>query len=135
MLTALILVAPAILSPPAPAGAAPCFTHSEAKEHWPQAHLFWHTERHCYDRSRRGGDDYDVPISHDAKTKKNDVDQAVPGVHTTVYYPGLQVNAWPLPQLPLGGHDMSSWPVLLDVDAPTKFDVWRDRVRGSWSRQ
>jgi hypothetical protein len=60
-------------------------------------------------------------------------DQAVPGVHTTVYYPGVVVNAWPLLPLPLGAHDMSTWPVLLDVDTPTRFDAWHDRVQGSWS--
>jgi hypothetical protein len=91
--------------------------------------LYWHHDERCWDNSRRGARHYETLA---VPQRAAAVDQAVPGVHTTVYYPELQVNAWPLPQLPLGSHDMSHWPVLLDVDINLKFDPWRDRVIGSF---
>ena len=28
---------------------APCYTRAQAKERWPKAWLYWHTEHHCWD--------------------------------------------------------------------------------------
>lgn len=130
ILRALLLVAPA-LSPPAPAGAAVCLTHVQARAAYPHQHLYWHSESHCWDDNRRPREHYDAPA---APTKIGlAVDQATASVHTTVYYPSL-IHDWPLGLLPLQHVDMSSWPVLLDVDQPAKFDRWRDRVLGVWSK-
>jgi hypothetical protein len=137
----LVLAAPAILSPPAPAGAAPCLSHQAARDKYPDAHLYWHTDNRCWDDNRRGARHYDDPdpVSQDAKPSKSHdakselpVDQATSRVHTTVYFPALEVNAWPAAALPITAADMSRWPLLFDVDQPTKFERWRDRVTGSF---
>ena len=127
----LVLAAPAT---PAPAGAAPCLTHQQARERFSGAHLYWHTDAHCWDNRRRGGDYERSPeprsVSHDAKVP---TDQAVRDVHATVFYPSLTVNTWPNQArlIPFDAHDMSRWPVLFDVDGNVRFDAWRERVTGT----
>jgi hypothetical protein len=32
---------------------AGCLSKSEARKLWPRAHLYWHTEAHCWDASRK----------------------------------------------------------------------------------
>ena len=136
---ALVLAAPAIPSPPAPAGAAPCLTHREARAKWPAAHLYWHTDERCWDNQAKGTRYEDRPRMHlqimpaNVATTVVPVDQAMPERHTTVFYPELTVNTWPsnAATLQLSPHEMSSWPLLLDVDVPARFDTWRDRVGGT----
>src|SRR5215469_12883307 len=39
--------------------ATPCLTRMEAKHHWPNSHLWWHTENRCWDNHPKGADHYD----------------------------------------------------------------------------
>ena len=49
------------------ASASPsCLTKKEARAKWPGAHLYWHTERHCWD-NHRGGKRYRDPVFGSSK--------------------------------------------------------------------
>ena len=49
-----VLVWLLLLSSMQVAGAAPCYTHDEARNLWPQAHLYWHGSAKCWDDAAPG---------------------------------------------------------------------------------
>jgi len=140
------ILAAAVVCGLAPAAAAaPCYTHAEARAKWPSRHLWWHTDDRCWDTSPRAAERYDTrPKMHlqimpaNVAEAPGDLQAAIaklPRDPVTVFFPDLEVNAWPdsrrEPAL-LFDASISGWPVLLDVDVNQRFDVWRDRVTGAF---
>ena len=142
-----ILAAAVVLSlAPSATVAASCYTRMEARQRWPDVHLYWHTDARCWDRSPRGAEHYDKrPTMHlqimpanVAEAPIDDVGTALAKAsveHPTVLFPELEVNAWPDANARLDLLSSSSvalWPLLIDIDAPRNFHPWRDRITGTF---
>ena len=141
-----VLAAAAIFSlAPNVAAAVPCYTHSEAREKWPNSHIFWHTEARCWDTHPRGAEHYDKrPTMHlqimpanvaDAPAEMVKALAKLPREPATVLFPELEVNAWPYanarPEM-LTAMPVTDWPLLIDIDVPRQFGPWRERITGAF---
>jgi len=129
---------------PSAAAAAPCYTHSEARSKWPDAHLWWHhgpDDDRCWDTSPHGARHYDErPKMHLQIMPANVADasaleHATPAAKSAeIFYPelikgsGLDVYpilVWPQNWLtPDGAHN---WPKLIDIDR-VPFGAWDRRI-------
>jgi len=132
----LVLVAPNL------AVAAPCWTHREARDKWPNAHLYWHTEARCWDTHPRGAEHYDKrPTMHlqimpanVAEAPASPLEQATPKVKAAeILFPSLVRSemraAYSLfmPVAWFDPHGMHDWPLILDIDR-VPFAAWDKRV-------
>jgi hypothetical protein len=123
-----------------PATSKPCLTKEEAKKLWPNE-LYWHTERHCWDHTKRTSGTYEERQPEPTQQAANIVPPLPKQVRTTkerepeIVYPTMVFNkANILEVMPLTIHQpwlspqsISSWPLLLDVDRPS-FREWDKRI-------
>jgi hypothetical protein len=124
-----------------PAISKPCLTKEEAKKLWPNEWLYWHTERHCWDHTKRTSGTYEERQPEPTQQAANIVPPLPKQVRTTkerepeIVYPTMVFNkANILEVMPLTIHQpwlspqsISSWPLLLDVDRPS-FREWDKRI-------
>jgi hypothetical protein len=124
------------------AGAAPCYTHDEARKLWPQAHLYWHGSARCWDD--------DAPerprLLTSTSTSATPSGEATPPVGRdpvrisfplspkTTVYPELMPGSTSRDML--NPSSILTWPPLIDIDSadPAHFSVWNRRVSGQWSQ-
>ena len=122
--------------------AAPCYTRMEARQQWPEAHLYWHTDARCWDRSPRGARHYDerprlhlqIMPANVAEAAPSALERAAPkAAAAEILFPALirteMTTAYPLfmPVAwfnPAGMHD---WPLILDIDR-VPFGAWDRRI-------
>ena len=120
----------------------PCLSKEEAKKLWPNEWLYWHTERHCWDRIKGTSGTYEERQPEPTQRAANIMPAPLPKqVRTTkerepeIVYPTTVFNkANILEVMPLTMHQpwlspksISSWPLLLDVDRPS-FRAWDKRI-------
>jgi hypothetical protein len=120
---------------------AACLSHSDARAKWPDAHLFWHTDNRCWDKSRVSSGDYGAPakpVHQDTPPKKEPpswLERAGPQApEAAIYFPamikGNGLDAYPLliwQQPWLVPISITAWPLLLDIDR-MPFTAWTKRV-------
>jgi len=88
-----------------------CLTKSEARRHWPNAHLWWHGTRHCWD-NQRGRKRYRDPVF----SKK---------VATATFTAPVPT----VPSVPAVPRPMTFAPAL---DVRLRFLPWEQRIAGSF---
>jgi hypothetical protein len=127
------------------ATAKPCLTKEEARKQWPNERLYWHTERHCWDRMKGTSGTYEERQPEPTQEAANIVPASLPKQVTTttertlpepeIFYPTMAFNKanilemmsltmqqpWLSPQSILG------WPLLFDADRPS-FREWDKRI-------
>jgi len=122
--------------------AAPCYTRMEARQQWPDAHLYWHTDARCWDRSPRGAKHYDerprlhlqIMPANVAEAAPSALERAAPkAAAAEILFPALQrtemTTVYPL-LFPVAWFDprgMHDWPLLLDIDR-VPFGAWDKRI-------
>ena len=129
---------------PSAAAAAPCYTHSEARSKWPDAHLWWHhgpDDDRCWDTSPHGARHYDErPKMHLQIMPANVADasaleHATPAAKSAeIFYPelvkGSGLDVYPIlvwPQNWLNPDGAHNWPKLIDIDR-VPFGAWDKRI-------
>ena len=137
------MVASFLLMAVTAATAKPCLTKEEARKQWPNERLYWHTERHCWDRIKGTSGTYEERQPEPTQEAANIVPASLPKQVTTertlpepeIFYPTMAFNKanilemmsltmqqpWLSPQSILG------WPLLFDVDRPS-FREWEKRI-------
>ena len=122
-------------------GAAPCYTHDEARKQWPQAHLYWHGSAKCWDdavpdRPRPPtSTSTAAPSSEPALQARGDpVRISFPLSPKTTVYPELMPGSTSRDML--NPSSILTWPPLIDIDTadPAHFSVWNRRVSGQWGQ-
>lgn len=127
--------------------ANPCLTHSEARQRWPDAHLYWHTDARCWDNHARGANHYEprpeVIKTAPPKVPDNWASAPQPGKviapdkKAEIFYPDVVKTepelAWQ-PKLNWGQPwltpaSMVYWPQLIDIDR-VPFIAWDKRIGG-----
>jgi hypothetical protein len=133
------------------ATAKPCLTKEEARKLWPTEWLYWHTERHCWDRIKRTSGTYEerqpeptqqaaniVPaplLKQVTTTKEKSLPEEGSLPKAEIFYPTMVFNeANILEMMPviitqpwLSPQSISGWPPLLDFDRPS-FREWDKRI-------
>ena len=108
-----------------------CLTRTQAEQAWPHSHLYWHTERHCWDVTPAGqyyrhGYVPAVPAPTERQTTPPLVNYQVvekdggtvwvkPPGEVTTYYPSLMKGQNPESEW-LTPTPVFDWPVLIDID-------------------
>jgi len=130
------------------AAAKPCLTKEQARKLWPSEWLYWHTERHCWDRIKGTSGTYDERQPEPPPSSQL---QAADVIHAPlpkqltmeekklpepeILYPAVLINksnileTVPLTvKLPwLSPHSILGWPLLIDIDRPA-FREWEKRI-------
>jgi hypothetical protein len=138
------MVASFLLMAVTAATAKPCLTKEEAKKQWPNEHLYWHTERHCWDRTKGTSGTYKE--RQPGPTQAANIVPAPPPKQVTttkertlrepeILYPTmvfnkaniLEMNPLPMHQPWLSSQSILGWPLLLDADRPS-FREWDKRI-------
>jgi len=131
------------------AAAKPCLTKEQARKLWPSEWLYWHTERHCWDRIKGTSGTYDERQPEPPPSTQQQAADVIPAalpkqVTTTkekklpepeILYPAVLMNksnileTVPLTvkQPWLSPHSILGWPLLIDVDRPA-FREWEKRI-------
>jgi len=131
------------------AAAKPCLTKEQARKLWPSEWLYWHTERHCWDRIKGTSGTYDERQPEPPPSSQQQAADVIPAalpkqVTTTkekklpepeILYPAVLINksnileTVPLTvkQPWLSPHSILGWPLLIDVDRPA-FREWEKRI-------
>ena len=123
--------------------AAPCYTRMEARQQWPVAHLYWHTDARCWDRSPRGARHYDerprlhlqIMPANVAAAATAPLEHATPAAKSAeIFYPelvkGSGLDVYPIlvwPQNWLNPDGAHNWPKLIDIDR-VPFGAWDRRI-------
>ena len=123
--------------------AAPCYTHDEARNLWPQAHLYWHGSARCWDDSAPQRPRPPTSTSISAAPSNEPALPAARGDPVRISFP-LSPKTTVYPELMPGStsRDMLNpssiliWPPLIDIDSadPAHFSVWNRRVSGQWGQ-
>jgi hypothetical protein len=123
-------------------GAAPCYTHDEARKLWPQAHLYWHGSARCWDdaaperpRQLTSTSTSAMPSGEPtAAAGSNPVRISFPLSPKTTVYPELMPGSTSRDML--NPSSILTWPPLIDIDSadPAHFSVWNHRVSGQWNQ-
>jgi hypothetical protein len=129
-----------------------CLTRTQAEQTWPHSHLYWHTERHCWDvtpvgQSHRLADVTPVARSHGlayvsaGPTPTERQATRIPVNYQVVERDGgtvwvkppaeasLMKGQRPEPEW-LTPKPVSDWPLLIDIDTPNRFAPWDRRIGG-----
>ena len=122
-----------------------CLTRTQAEQTWPHSHLYWHTERHCWDvtpvgQYHRHGYVPAVPAPTERQTTPPTVNYQVvekdggtvwvkPPAEVTTYYPSLMKGQNPDSEW-LTPTPVFDWPLLIDIDNPKRFAPWDRRISG-----
>jgi len=131
------------------AAAKPCLTKEQARKLWPSEWLYWHTERHCWDRIKGTSGTYDERQPEPPPSSQQQAADVIPAalpkqVTTTkekklpepeILYPAVLINKGNiLETVPLtvkqpwlSPHSILGWPLLIDVDRPA-FREWEKRI-------
>jgi len=123
----------------------PCLTQGQAEKRWPDQHLYWRSEHHCWTNDRHQHEFADPPARRPISPPPPDkpdwaslpsrvaADIAAPGAATEVFFPTLHqgdfLAARPLMVIKQPWFDPTSmlrWPVILDVDR--QFRAWDARI-------
>jgi len=127
-------------SPPQSGG---CLSRTQAEQLWPRSHLYWHTERRCWDvtpvgqyhRHVYGAADPAATTPASANYQVVEKDGGTvwvkPPAKVTTYYPSLLKGQNPEPEL-LTPTPVFDWPLLIDIDRPNRFAPWDRRISGGW---
>src|SRR5215471_1115946 len=141
--TAWLAAGVAILCATPPSLRAACLTATQARELWPDAHLYWYSghDEKCW--SNRRGPPVGLkiePIPDAAAVPKPDtpspLEQVAPnGPRATILYPELRPGAGIQPRPILSWHQpwfapqtIMGWPLLIDIDR-TPFVAWDKRIQ------
>ena len=130
------------------AAAKPCLTKEQARKLWPSEWLYWHTERHCWDRIKGTSGPYDerqpepppssqlqaadvihAPLPKQLTTEEKETAGAGNSVSGGVDQQSNILETVPLTvKLPwLSPHSILGWPLLIDIDRPA-FREWEKRI-------
>jgi hypothetical protein len=108
------------------------------------SHLYWHTERHCWDvtpveQYRRHVYVLAVPAQAERQTTQPTVNYQLiekdggtvvkPAAKVTTYYPSLMKGQNPEPEW-LTPTQVIHWPLMIDIDSPNRFEPWERRISG-----
>jgi hypothetical protein len=123
-------------------GAAPCYTHDEARKLWPDAQLYWHGPPKCWDdgapeqpRQLTSTSTSVTPSSEPTSPAGSDaVRISFPLSPKTTVYPELMPGSTSRDML--NPSSILTWPPLIDIDSadPAHFSVWNRRVSGQWGQ-
>jgi hypothetical protein len=134
-----------------------CLTRTQAEQTWPHRHLYWHTERHCWDvtpvgQSHRLADVTPVgrphslayvsaapaptepqaattPVNYQVIDRDGGTVWVKPPAKVATYYPSLMKGQRPEPEW-LTPTPVFDWPLLIDIDTPNRFAPWDRRISG-----
>jgi hypothetical protein len=128
-----------------PAQSGSCLSRTQAEQLWPHSHLYWHTERHCWDLTPIGQYHprvYDpaaptvserqttpTPANYQVIEKDGGAVWVKPPSEVTTYYPSLMKGQTPEAEW-LTPTPVFDWPLLIDIDSPNRFAPWDRRISG-----
>jgi hypothetical protein len=145
---AMSLLILAASSPPSGAAESPaqsdgCLSRTQAKQNWPHSHLYWHTERRCWDVTPVGqyhrpayvpaglaateGQTTPTPVNYQVIEKDGGAVWVKPPAKAATFYPSLMQDPEPEWLTPAPVFD---WPLLIDIDSPNRFAPWDRRIGG-----
>jgi hypothetical protein len=126
-----------------------CVSRTQAEQLWPRSHLYWHTERHCWDVTPVGryhrhayvptvpatpeGQTIQSPVNYQVVEKNGGTVRVKQPVKVATYYPSLMKGQnsnpeWLTPTL------VTDWPLLIDIDSRNRFAPWDQRIGGIMKR-
>ena len=117
-----------------------CLTRTQAEQTRPHSHLYWHTERHCWDVTPVGQyhghgsapterQATTTPVNYQIVEKDGGTVWVKPPGEVTTYYPSLMQGQRPEPEW-LTPTPVFDWPLLIDIDSPNRFAPWDRRIGG-----
>jgi len=121
----------------------------QAEQLWPRSHLYWHTERHCWDDTPvgqyhrhaylpagpapTGPPPSPHPVNYQVVEKDGGTVWIKPPAEVATYYPSLMKGQNPNPEW-LTPTPVFDWPLLIDIDSPNRFAPWDRRIGGIMRR-
>lgn len=148
--TATSLLIMAASSSPSRAADSPeqsrCLTRTQAEQTWPHSHLYWHTERHCWDVTPVGQyhrhayapavpaterQTTPPPVNYQVVEKDGGTVWVKVPTEVTTYYPSLMKGQNPESEW-LTPTPVFDLPLLIDIDSPNRFAPWDRRISGFW---
>jgi hypothetical protein len=122
-----------------------CLTRTQAEQTWPHSHLYWHTERHCWDVTPVGQSHRlayvsaapapterqatTTPANYQVMDRDGGTVWVKPPAKVATYYPSLMKGQRPEPEW-LTPTPVFDWPLLIDIDTPNRFAPWDRRIGG-----